>query len=265
MTEPRIIHDLAYGPGGDHRLDLYEPASSTGAAIVDIHGGGWWTGDKASEARLATALAGAGYLVVAPNYRLADGAAKRNLYPAAVQDITSVLAWMAQSCLEFDRSRIGVLGTSSGGNLAVEAGIRHGLPAASWSGLLDLDRFMAAHRDVVPHRIDPGSMASPGGIDQGGPNDAYYAWLVLNYLGGDLSGVRAATPIHRISASAGPMFLANSLAELVPAPEVIAMAGALVHAGVPVEALILPGSRHAEGYFDDALPATLAFFSRYLR
>jgi acetyl esterase/lipase len=264
MTAVRATTDLVYGPGPAHHLDLYEPPAPARAAIVDIHGGGWWTGDKSSETHLASALAAAGYLVVAPNYRLADGAARLTLYPTQVEDISIVLAWLRESNLTFDRSRIGVVGTSSGGNLAVEAGIRHGVPVASWSGLLDLDGFLWDHPGVVPRRIDPAELNSPAGVDQGGANDAYYAWLVGNLLGGDLSEAAAATPVHRVTASSGPMFLANSLAELVPAKEVSLMVAALIRAGVPVEAMVLPGSRHAEAYLADALPATLAFFARHL-
>jgi acetyl esterase/lipase len=265
MTAVRTTTDLVYGPDPAHHLDLYEPPAPAQAAIVDIHGGGWWTGDKSSETRLASALAAAGYLVVAPDYRLADGASRRNLYPTQVEDISLALTWLRESNLAFDRSRIGVVGTSSGGNLAVETGLRHGVPAASWSGLLDLDGFLWDHPGVVPKRIDPAELNSPAGVDQGGANDSYYAWLVGNLLGGELTHAAAATPIHRVTASSGPMFLANSLAELVPAKEVSLMMSALIRAGIPAEAMVLPGSRHAEAYLPDALPATMAFFTRYLR
>ncbi|MDR3202105.1 MAG: alpha/beta hydrolase fold domain-containing protein [Bifidobacteriaceae bacterium] len=260
----RITTDIAYGAGPHRRLDVYEPAAANGAALVAVHGGGWWQGDKAKEAPLAQRLAGAGYLVAAPGYRFADGARGRNLYPAQAEDVVAAIGWLRDSGFGFDRTRLGVIGASSGGNLAVEAAVRLGVPAASWSGLIDLEGFMAAHPDTEPRRalIDPGR---PGaGIDQGGPDNRYYAWLVVNLLGGDMARAREATPIHRVGRATGPMFLANSLDELVPPTEATALQAALTAAGVPSRTALLAGSRHAEAYLDDVLAPTLDFFGAYL-
>jgi acetyl esterase/lipase len=265
MAAIRAARDIAYGPDPRHRLDLYTPEGKPRGAIVDLHGGGWWTGDKGGQQQLAAALAGAGYLVAAPNYRLADGAAKVNLYPTQIEDVGAVLGWLRAADLDFDRKRIGAVGMSSGGNLAVEAGLRHGIPAAAWSGLLDLDGFLADHPATAPKRVDPGAGHVGAEIDQTGPNDPYYLWLIGNLLGGDLTFAAEASPIHRVSAAAaGPMYLAGSLAELVPAKEIALMSGALIGAGIPVETLVLAGQRHAAGYFADALPGTLAFLARYV-
>ncbi|MDR1426884.1 MAG: alpha/beta hydrolase [Bifidobacteriaceae bacterium] len=264
MTAPQIARNLPYGPDPRHKLDLYRPTAAARAVIVDIHGGGWWTGDKSSETALASALAEAGYLVAAPNYRLADGGARLNLYPTQIEDIGSVLAWLEGTGLAEDSSRIGVVGTSSGGNLAAEAAVRYGVPAASWSGLLNLDGFLADHPGVTPTRMDISTETPAEQIDQTGANDSYYAWLVGNLLGGDLSQATAATPIHRVGAKTGPMFLAGSLNELVPPKEVALMAFSLIGAGVSVETMVLRGTRHAQAYLSDALPGTLAFLRRYL-
>ncbi|MDR1293467.1 MAG: alpha/beta hydrolase, partial [Bifidobacteriaceae bacterium] len=171
MTASHISRDLAYGPDPLHRLDLYRPHGAVRAAIVDIHGGGWWTGDKAHEVGLASALVRAGYLVAVPNYRLADGAARLNLYPTQVDDISSVLAWLYASDIDFDRAHVATVGSSSGGNLAAEVAIRHGLPAVAWSGLFDLDGFVTDHPDTVPRRLDVDPQAGPTEIDQTGAND----------------------------------------------------------------------------------------------
>jgi hypothetical protein len=89
-------------------------------------------------------------------------------------------------------------------------------------------------------------------------------WLVRNLVGGDLTLLPPATPIHRVSTTTGPMFLASSLNELVPGKEVGLMASALIAAGVPVDAMVLQGSRHGEGYMVDALAPSLAFLERYV-
>jgi acetyl esterase/lipase len=257
--------DVPYGDDAAQKIDVYQPTKPNGAALLLLHGGGWWMGDKEKEASLASRLCQVGYLVAAANYRLADGEDQRNLYPTQVQDATAALAWLRGSYYNFDRARMAVVGGSSGGNLAVETGIGHGLPAVSLSGLLDLEGFMASHRGTTPRRAIIDASAAPGRIDQGGADDAYYKWLVINLLGGDMDRLHEATPIHRVTPATGPMFLAGSMHELVPAGEVPTMTAALVAVGVPVESVVLTGSRHAEAYLADVWDSLMDFLGRYLR
>ena len=52
-------------------LDYYESTeNSSKTVVIDIHGGGWFRGDKQKDVDLATAIAKLGYQVVVPNYRL---------------------------------------------------------------------------------------------------------------------------------------------------------------------------------------------------
>ncbi|MDR2373265.1 MAG: alpha/beta hydrolase [Bifidobacteriaceae bacterium] len=149
-TDATVERDLAYGPDPRQRLDAYHPAAPNGAMILMIHGGGWWQGDKSKEAAVARRLADAGYLVAVPNYRFADGRRGVNLYPAQVEDVLAALAFARARGPEV--RRVGAFGGSSGGNLALEVAIARGVPAASWSGLLDLAGFILLSRggcDVV--------------------------------------------------------------------------------------------------------------------
>jgi acetyl esterase/lipase len=259
-----VQRDITYGRDPRLKLDLYLPIRPNGAALVAIHGGGWWLGDKTEQADLASSLTAAGYLVAAPNYRLANGAAGLNLYPTQVEDLLGSIAWLRQNGPAFDRSRIGVIGGSSGGNLALEMAIAAGLPAASWSGLIDLAGFVARHGDAQPHKLLIDSPVSGTSVDQGGADPGYYKWLLFNLLGPDLVGLNRATPIGRISSSTGPVLFANSLAELVPPEEALLAAAALTAAGVPSSILLFEGSRHAAAYAADALPETLRFFAHHL-
>ncbi|MDR1118385.1 MAG: alpha/beta hydrolase [Bifidobacteriaceae bacterium] len=273
--------DLAYGPDPMHRLDVYHPPAPNGAMILLIHGGGWWQGDKSKEEGLARRLADAGYLVVAPNYRFATGAAtaggaanpagaadaatgqtRQNLYPAQVEDVLAALDWAMQSPLNFHK--VGAIGGSSGGNLALEVAIARGVPAVSWSGLLDLAGFMERHGDAAPHPAVIDASTPGAAIDQGGPDPGYYKWLLFNLLGPGLEGLDRATPIGRIDPATGPVLMANSMDELVPREEPLIAAKALADAGVPSRVLLFEGARHATGYLEDALPETLRFFGHYL-
>jgi acetyl esterase/lipase len=260
-----VDRDHAYGPDPRHRLDVYYQAQPNGALLVDIHGGGWFQGDKSKEVALASRLADAGYLVAAVNYRFADGQSGANLYPAQVDDTLTAVRWLKEALtLEFDRDRIGAIGGSSGGNLAFELALALGAPGASWSGLIDLAGFMARHGDAAPHKVVIDDSQPSALIDQGGADPGYYKWLLFNLLGRDLEGLDAATPVNRVTRNCGPMLFAGSMDELVPPEEMLIAAAALMGAGVPVRVILFEGRRHAAAYIDDVWDETLRFFAHYL-
>jgi acetyl esterase/lipase len=264
-TNATAQRDLVYGPDPRHRFDLYHSSRPNGALVVAIHGGGWFQGDKSKQAALASRLADAGYLVAAPNYRFADGESGVNLYPAQVDDLLAVVDHLrADPALEFDRSRIGTIGGSSGGNLAFELAISLGLPGVSWSGLLDLAGFMARHGDASPHKVVIDESRPGAEIDQGGADPGYYKWLLFNLLGPGLDGLDVATPVSRVTDTTGPMLFANSMDELVPREEILIAASALMRVGVPSRTVLFEGTRHADGYINDVFDGTLRFLAHYL-
>lgn len=116
-----VLRDIVYGKGGSVplKLDLYRPEVSTmqpKPVVLYIHGGGWRGGDKRKGA-LATELVRRGMILVSINYRL-SGQAK---YPAAIEDCRTALKWIREKGPKYqiDTSRIGVLGPSAGGHLAL--------------------------------------------------------------------------------------------------------------------------------------------------
>lgn len=103
------------------KLDVYSPAAPKNAtALILIHGGGWTSGDKNQLAQMANRLAEAGYVCFVPQYRL-SGQAK---YPAAAQDIQSVLDWVTENAKKYriNPHKIIAAGFSAGGHLAALAG-----------------------------------------------------------------------------------------------------------------------------------------------
>jgi acetyl esterase/lipase len=254
--------DIVYSPEYGLALDVYhDPEHGNGAALIDIHGGGWFRGDKAKDADWATRLAEAGYLVVVPNYRVVP----QGHFPGPLEDMDRVYGWLRDGDYDFDRGRVGAVGSSAGGNMTVELGIKYGIPIVSLSGILDIDDWLAKHQDVVaaPDKTQDFGAASAA-IDQTGRNDSFYKWFILNYFGNRTDEVAAGTPVHRVSARTGPMFLANSLGEFVPSSGVLALAAALVANDVPVAAHFLAGARHAKGYLDDVYDHTLTFLNQQL-
>lgn len=259
-----VTPDVAYRDplaAGDtnNTLDIYSGRNDRGA-IVNIHGGGWFKGTKAQDRELALSYCQAGYLVFVPDYRLAPEA----LFPAQIEDVMTCIAWVRESGYDFDRARLAITGSSAGGNLSVEAGLRTGLPCVSWSGLIDLDGFLSRTEDVVPHKTEQHPEAASTEIDQGGRDDPFYKWCILNLLGQDPTLAAAATPIHRVDAATGPMFLANALTEFIPPDEVMTLQRALTAHNVPSVVKLVEGSAHAKGYQSQVWTETLSFLDRYL-
>lgn len=106
------------GPAGEIPVRIYTPAGSGQfPVIVFFHGGGWVVGSLDGYDNVCTRLANRVHaVVVSVDYRLAP----EHPFPAAVEDATAALQWVADHAGEFngDVERIGVAGDSAGGNLA---------------------------------------------------------------------------------------------------------------------------------------------------
>jgi acetyl esterase/lipase len=261
-----IDRDLGYDQAGDAGLvlDVYrDSADDPGRpAIVLVHGGGWFRGDKAKELGLAQRLVAAGYIVFVPNYGLAPD----HPFPAGRENVLAAAEWARASGYVFDRDRTAFFGGSAGGNLVVEAGMATGRPVVSWSGIFNLEAFIEATDGTVaatPTTQDLDAMRSAD-INQTGRDDAFLRWCILQDVGQDRSLLPRASTVRHAVASAGPVYLANSLAEFVPVSDPTAMQQALTAVGVASTLQLIPGTAHAEGYLEKALPGSLAFLSQVL-
>jgi len=265
MTGTQSVLDVEYGTAGSVSLllDVYSRATSAEtdaarAAIILVHGGGWFRGDKSKEVTVATMLVDAGYIVFAPNYREAPAAT----FPASRDDVLTAAHWALSSDWAFDRSKLAFFGGSAGGNLVVEASIATGRPAVSWSGIFDLLAIVEQTDDLpaTPTSQDLNAMKSAD-INQTGRNDAFLRWTILNEVGNDRSLLAEASTARHVTPQGGPVYLANSLAEFVPVSDARAMQSALAAAGLASTLQLIPGTHHAEGYTAAAIGPSLAFLA----
>lgn len=118
------VSDIPYfqRTGDELLARVYRPLG-TGPfpTIVDVHGGAWTSGDRNNDKDMDTALAAAGILTVALDFRQPPQAG----YPASVQDVNLAIRWLKHHAAEFGGTeRVGALGVSSGGHVVLLAGLR---------------------------------------------------------------------------------------------------------------------------------------------
>ena len=109
------------------RIYKRDVSPSAGAPVViDVHGGHWSHGDRLAGHVYDKALADEGFAVVAVDFRQAP----RHRHPAASADVVSAIRWVCDTAdrFGFDPSRVGLVGSSSGGHLALLAACRLGGP-----------------------------------------------------------------------------------------------------------------------------------------
>jgi acetyl esterase/lipase len=108
--------------GHDLHARIYRPESpGPWHALVDVHGGAWTYFDRTADTYFDRALAACGLVVVALDFRM--GPAHR--YPIAVADVVAGIRWTKARAAELGArpDRLGLVGGSSGGHLAVLAAL----------------------------------------------------------------------------------------------------------------------------------------------
>lgn len=121
-----IVEDLAYAtaPGGELLARLYLPSGPTPPAagrpaVVEVHGGAWANLDRTAGELYCRALAEAGVVVAAIDFRQGP----QHQHPAGSADVATAVRWLRASApsLAIDAARVGLVGSSSGGHLALLA------------------------------------------------------------------------------------------------------------------------------------------------
>ena len=103
--------------------DIYRPTVSNGLlpVIVNVHGGGWFYGDKEVYRFYSMHLAAKGFIVVNFNYRLAP----EHKYPAAIADVCLLMDFIRQNHETYgmDLDCLFMVGDSAGAQLTTQYNI----------------------------------------------------------------------------------------------------------------------------------------------
>jgi len=117
------VRGLAYGDGPRRTLDVYHrrdrPASAP--VLLHFHGGGFYSGNKAREARplIRHLTSRRGFVCVSANYRLQPHVTLAD----QVADVRSAIAWVRAHATEYGAQpgTLFLAGSSAGANLAIRA------------------------------------------------------------------------------------------------------------------------------------------------
>lgn len=258
-------YDVAYGTaeGVSLKLDLYSPPDATGTlpALVFIHGGGWVAGSKQEFRTFALEMAKHhGFVCASIDYRLAP----RFRFPSQVEDAKCAVRWLRANAerLQVDPQRIGAVGKSAGGYLAMMLGVLN--PQDGWEGSGGQPDQSSKVQAVV-------SISGPTTFIAEQPPIRGHL-LVANFLGGNMYDHRElfqqASPISHVDAGDAPMLLLQGTRDsLVPVDHATQMAEALTTAGVPgrVELLIGSGHNHRGSVREHTLRAAAEFLKSHLQ
>ncbi len=119
------VEDVEYARHGDKPLlvRLFKPrGKGPFPLVIQLHGGAWCRGDRSDDTAVNEPLAKSGVVVAALDWRMPPVAS----YPAALADINYAIRWLKgrAGALGGLPESLGLMGTSSGGHLAMLAAMR---------------------------------------------------------------------------------------------------------------------------------------------
>ncbi len=238
---------MQYGPLPAEQGDLFLPPGDSRqrrSAVLVIHGGGWIGGSRAANAGLSRFLAAQGFVVFNIDYRLAVASIPATHWPAQLEDCQLALRWMKQHAAELriDPARIGAVGDSAGGTLAVLLGVLRSGPPGS-----------AANRPELAAVVDQfGVMdlaalgSSAGEMNQG----------LFGTAAPTSDQLRSVSPLPAVSNASAPMLIVHGdRDDFVPSAQSHELLAALTAHGVAAQLITFAGGHGFAGVGGDAIVA----------
>ena len=241
-----VARDVVYGPG---TLDLARPldAATPRPAILMIHPGGWFQGDKSAYHALMLQYAELGYATASVNFRPEP-------FPAPIDDCRQALRWLRENATShgIDPARIGVMGWSSGAHLAALLALSDGGVRAcvGFAGVYD---FLMDTRGAFPNAED-----DP---------------VVVRFLGGTPRSVperaRQASPLHHLTPDDPPLLLFHGeMDRRIDVEQARRFAAASKALGREDDVILLPGVDHGRDVLpvdEESRERVRRFLARHLR
>lgn len=234
----RTVETSASAEGIDVRVRLHYPSVAEGLPVlVYAHGGGWVLFDLDTHDRLMREYAArTGAVVVGVDYSRSPEAR----FPVALDEMVAVVRWLRSEAgsLGLDAARIAVGGDSAGANLALSACLKLrdcGAPHVVRAMLLNYGAFDTAVTTDSHRHFGAGELLLS--------SDEMTGFWKSYLRNAEEAANSYACPLHADLHGLPAAFLA--IAELdILHDENVAMAGKMRDAGVPVRAIVYPGTVH---------------------
>ena len=247
--------------GTELKLDMILPkGKGPHPAVMVIHGGAWRGGNKKDCMFIMPDFARRGYAAISPQYRFCP----KETFPAQVEDVKAAVRWVKAHAGEYeiDPERIGAIGFSAGGHLAMMLGLTSpsdGLEGEAAAGGPD------SRVKAVVNYFGPTDLAADDLPDVSKP-------LVRDFLGGTPKEkpelAAKASPLTFVSKDDAPVLTFQGTRDpLVPPTQAIKLAEKMTAAGVPGRVELLIGAQHGWGgaELERTKAETFAFFDVYLK
>lgn len=258
--------DVVYTKAGNDelRLDVSTPggvaADAVLPAVVVIHGGGWRAGNKADVRGITSELSKRGYVTISPQYRFCP----KDVFPAQVHDVKAAVRWLKTNAKKYhvDPDRIGAMGFSAGGHLALMLGVTS--PSDGLEGTAATDAPDSRVKAVVNY-FGPTDLAATD-------IPAISKPMVKDLLGGTPEekpeAAAKASPLSFVSADDAPMLTFQGTKDpLVPYSQAIKLADAMNKAGTAGRVELMIGASHGWGgsELERTVKETFEFFDQHLK
>ena len=264
-AQAEIVADVVYGHKDGMALvyDVFKPAAPSGAGVVRMISGGWfsyWV-DPAERMAAFEPLLAEGFTVFAVHH----GSAPRFKVPDAVSDVRAALRHIRVHAADYgvDADRLGVWGGSAGGHLSLMLGLNsEGLPASP----PDDRPFQGPNYRATADDADVAAVVAyfpPVDLREFvGPSERYPA---LDFAEDQAAAI---SPILFVTADDPPTLLIHGDAdEVVPLTHSEILTAALQETGVTHELLVIEGGDHGFRNPDhraEATSAMVAWFKKHL-
>lgn len=243
-------------------------------AVLYFPGGGFTSADHEKFLEMRYALACAGYVVAACEYR-----AVPNKFPALLEDAKAAVRWMRAHASEFgvDANRIGLLGDSAGGYVVQMAGATNG--EKNW----DVGDFKEVSSDVQAV-VSIYGISDLTTIGEGIGNENVHASaavteaLLLNgpafkdfagaSVNADPQKAKAASPIGHVDGTEPPFLLMHGSGDkVVSSLQSKKMFEVLQNKKVEAEYVLVRGAEHGDlpWYQPGVISRVVNFFDRHLK
>jgi len=273
-AEVIVEENITYGKGGDSdlKLDLVRPdGDGPFPAIVFIHGGGWYQGNRQGYRGQMTEAAKRGYVAATISYRLMkfDEAKKETatavpIFPTQIHDAKAAIRWLRANSDRYhvDPNRIGVTGGSAGGHLSLLVGLTDSKSDLEGDGG---NSDQSSRVQAVVNVYGPTDMAACH-------KTSSVAWIFRLFMGGTpeeaVETYRAASPVTYVSKDDPPVLtLHGDRDALVPIAQATTLDDKMKAAGASHKLMIFEGAGHGFGgeHGKQAMDATWSFFEQHLK